>query len=474
MHDKHRQWLDMRGIDPALAEKFGITTHSDGQGNWLSVPFIEHGKTVNHKYRLTSEKQHRMDANAPLVLCNHDCLLSPEVEAGAPVIITEGEWDMLTVMTAGKPFCLSVPNGAPAENAADPFEARRYEFIRRAQSLLDRVQTFVLAVDGDAPGRVLAADLARLLGPERCKFIEYPPECKDLNEVAGMYGHGEVVRLIDNAKPYPVKGLYKLDDFPEPPPVDRVTVGIDGLDDLFPLVPGTFAVITGYAGQGKTSLLLSMLANLMRKGVPMAVASFETQVRPILERRLRAAIYGKAEFAQECLRHGPADALMREKLSIIAQITDDDDSDMTLEYLLELAKVAVIRDGIRLLVIDPWNEIEHKRRGDESETDYTGRSIRSLKRFARLYDCAVWLVAHPRKPQTDGRPKMPSLYDLAGSANFANKADYGLVVHRTNMIGTSVDVRCAKVRMGLPGRMDTVTLKWDPNTNSYAKHEAYA
>lgn len=468
MHEKHRDWLDARGIDPNLAAKFGLTTKRVGDSNWLAVPYLRDGKVINHKYRRTSDKSHQMDKGAALALWNRDCLKEPEVMAGAPVIVTEGEWDALAAMTAGCRFVVSVPNGAPATSAENPFEERRYEYIHSDRVAIDQVKTFIIATDNDEPGRVLAEDLVRLLGPERCKFVTYPDDCKDLNDVALMHGHPAVSDLIIHAKPYPIKGLYRFDDFPEPPPIQSLPIGIEGLDDLFPLTPGTFSIITGYAGQGKTSLLMVMLGLLLRKGVPMALASFETMVKPILQRRMRAAIYGCGEFDQVARSPGRADEILREKFGVIAQTSDDEDTDMTLEYLIELAKVAVLRDGIRLLVIDPWNEIEHKRGRDESETDYTGRAIRELKRFARLYNCAVWLVAHPRKPQSDGKIKAPTLYDLAGSANFANKADYGLVVHRPDTTSNFVDVRVPKVRMGLPGRMGMVTLEWHPEASTYS------
>lgn len=466
MLEQHMQWIKARGIDPALAAKFGIDTTSAADAKWLTVPYVERGRVINHKYRLTSDKRHRMDANAPLTLWNHDVLLRPEVQNGATVIITEGEWDALAAIQCGFAHVMSVPNGAPATETDEPFEAKRYEFLQRSRDLIDKVKCFVLATDGDEPGRALAADLARLLGPERCKFIEYPEYCKDLNDVM-LLDPTTVVQTINAAKPYPVKGLYRFNDFPEPPPVQSLAIGMDGVDDLFRLVPGTFTLITGYAGQGKTSWLLAVLAKLLKQGVPMALASFETATKPILLRRLRAAIYECSEFDRKALTTGPADALLHDKFGIIAQTADDDDSEITLEYLLELAKVAVLRDGIRLLVIDPWNEIEHKRGSDESETDYTGRAIRVLKRFAKLYDCAVWLVAHPRKPQADGKLRMPSLYDLAGSANFANKADYGVVVHRENPLTSVVKLRVAKVRMGLPGRMGDTELAWDAERSAY-------
>jgi twinkle protein len=469
IHDKHKDWLQGRGIDPILAEKLGLSTITDSGGNWLTVPYVERGVTVNHKYRLTKEKRHRMDADAPLVLWNHDVLLRPEVQAGAPVIICEGEWDALVLIQCGFQHVMSVPNGAPATETENPFEARRYEFIQRSRDLIDKVKTFVLATDGDEPGRVLAADLARLLGPERCRFVEWAADAKDANEVLTMHDASTLRANIDNAKPYPVKGLYRLDDFPEPPAIQSLEIGMDGMDDVFRLVPGTFTVITGYAGRGKTSLMMVMLAKLLKRGVPMTLASFETMPRPIIERRMRAALYECPEFDRRALSRGPADGLLADKLGIIAQTPENEDQEMDLDYLLDLAKVAVMRDGSRLLVIDPWNEIEHKRLSAESETDYIGRAIRALKRFARLYECAVWLVAHPRTPRMDGKLKMPTLYDISGSANFANKADYGIVVHREDVRGTRVIFRVIKVRMGLPGRCEELVYDWKQDVSGYER-----
>jgi twinkle protein len=170
---------------------------------------------------------------------------------------------------------------------------------------------------------------------------------------------------------------------------------------------------------------MRMLANLMERGVNLALGSFETMPRPILERRLRACLYRCGEHGPKANSSGPADQLLANRLSVIAHTARDEDTELDLDYIIELAKVAVLRDGVKLLCLDPWNEIEHKRGIDETETEYTGRAIRALKRFALNYECAVWLVAHPRKPHGDGNPKPPSLYDLAGSAHFANKADYG-------------------------------------------------
>ncbi|HJR82570.1 MAG TPA: AAA family ATPase [Sphingomicrobium sp.] len=471
IHPRHQEWIEARGIDPALIAKFGICTKHEGGANWLALPYVEQGRVINHKYRLASEKRHKMDEGAPLTLWNHDALVRA-AETGRPLIITEGEWDALAAMTAGFDLCSSVPNGAPQQTTESPEESKRYEFLWRSRELLDRVKQFIIATDSDGPGRILAADLARMLGPERCMFIDYPSNegiepLKDLNEVLLQMGPAAVVEVIGSAKPYPVKGLYRLGDFPEPPPTTSIGCGIEGLDEHFRLTLGTFAVISGWAGHGKTSLLMRLLANLMKAGVNVALGSFETLPRPILERRLRACIYGCGEVGPKANMPGPADELLASRLSVIAHTARDEDTELDLEYIIELAKVAVLRDGVRLLVLDPWNEIEHKRGKDETETEYVSRAIRMLKRFAVNYECAVWLVAHPRKPHTDGNPKPPSLYDLAGSAHFANKADYGVIIHRDDMMSSVIEARVVKVRMGLPGKPGRVELKYDPSLSEY-------
>lgn len=491
LHERHIEWINARGIDPALAEKLGLSTKSDAGGNWLSVPYVERGRVVNHKYRLTREKKHRMDPGAPLCLWNHDLLLDPAVQAGdTPVIITEGEWDALSLMTCGIGNVVSVPNGASGKATDGPIDpdndADRFSYIWRSRDLLDNVGTFILATDADEPGRMLAAELARRLGPERCKFIEYPlgvsEPLKDLNEVLLMFGASAVVELIADAKPYPVKNIFRMSDFPTPPEMPRFSTGIPGLVDHLPVVPQTLTVVTGYAGSGKTSLICGIAANLMaprptapeealeqraRRGISVSIGSFETIVKPVLQRRLRAALIGCGEYSIPVPKMPSADAVIEERLSIIAQLVDEDE-EMTLEGLLELCRIAVLRDGVRLIVIDPWNEIEHKRRSDEGEHDYTSRAIRALKTFMRRYDVALWVVVHPRKPDLSGaKVRPPSLYDASGSAHWANKADYGLIISRPNKDTNIVEAHISKVRMGLPGKEGKVRLAYDWRFSEY-------
>lgn len=472
IHEKHKVWLEGRGIDEALAIKFGIETTRDGGGYWLTVPYLENGETVNHKYRQTSEKRHRMDAGAPLSLWNVDCLSDPEVLNGAPVIITEGEWDALAALAAGFKFVVSVPNGAPAQMTDEPESAKRYEWVWRHIHLLDKVKCFILATDADQAGANLAGDLASLLGAERCKFIDYPFPSKDLNEVLVDYGRERVMQVLQAARPYPIKGLYTVDDFPERGEVRSYPVGVQPIAENVFIVPGTLTVVTGYANMGKSTLMNAIIGHTLRYSFPVCVASFETDVKPILVDGLRMAIMRCTKRDLKECDTSDADDIIRDRLRIISQTGVDEDNEMDLDAFLEYCRIAVVRDGCRMIVLDPWNELEHKRRRDESETEYISRALRAIKRFAKQYDVAFWIVAHPSKPQ-EGSKKVPGLYDISGSANWANKADYGLTYHRPDPAENKAKIIITKVRMGLPGEKKTVDVGFDFRTSEFVKLEGY-
>jgi twinkle protein len=460
LHPRHAAWIEARGISADLASKLGLVTVNENGAAWLAVPYVERGRTVNHKYRLTSEKRHRMDPDAPLILWNHDCLLE---ESDQPLVICEGEWDAMTALQLGW-RAVSVPNGAPSQATDDPANAKRYEFLWRARDLLNRVPRIVLATDDDEAGRALRTDLIALLGADRCSFVEYPFPAKDLNEILNENGPDAVHKALREAQKVPIRGLYRLTEFPKPSPVVTLPLGVPVLSELLPIVPATLTVLTGYAGQGKTSLTVAIVASLISHNIPVTIGTFETMPRPILERKLRAALLETAESSLDSIdpkRLAQADELIADNLAIIAQMVGEDE-EMSLDDVLEFARIAAVRDGCKVLILDPWNEIEHKRRRDESETEYANRAIRAIKHFMRAYNVAVWIVAHPSKPD-GGNTKLgiPGLYSISGSAAWANKADYGVVYTRPDKETNVAKIHVTKVRMGLPGREGVAEVQYD-------------
>lgn len=459
IHPRHQEWLDQRGDLSAIAAEMEVSTVDRHGGKWLCFPYRLDGKLVNRKYRLTGEKRHEMDKGGKLCLWNAEVLSTEPRE----LIVTEGEFDALTAMACGFRNVVSVPNGAPAEAIDDPVNSNRYGFLWETGDALQRVKTIILATDGDKPGRTLAKDLTSIFGIERCKFVEYPEGCKDLNDVLLTHGQAKVVEILSTAKPFPVVGLYRLSDFPDEVEVRSMETGIAQLDELMRVALGTLTVFSGFSNMGKSTVLNTILANALKRNVPVCIASFETMPKPILQNGLARAIIGCSfdAYPQHPNRKAVLDHL-EQHLTIVSNSLHDD-AEIDLDAYLELIRVAVVRNGARIVVLDPWNELEHKRRRDETETDYIGRAIRALKAFARRHDVSLWVVAHPTKPQK-GATGAPGLYDIAGSANWANKADYGLIYHRPDKTVNAGTLNVVKVRMGLPGQCGVLNVTLNNDT----------
>lgn len=85
------------------------------------------------------------------------------------------------------------------------------------------------------------------------------------------------------------------------------------------------------------------------------------------------------------------------------------------------------------------------------------------------YNCLVILVAHPRKmnrnPVTNFTPRV-EMYDINGSADFYNKADYGIVVERDKEVGVT-RVYVDKVKFKHLGVGGMVTFAYDPVGGRY-------
>jgi twinkle protein len=175
---------------------------------------------------------------------------------------------------------------------------------------------------------------------------------------------------------------------------------------------------------------------------------------------------------QRMSRQQAADALLwaRDRFFFIRSKDDA----ITVGWILEKARAAVIQYGVKGLVIDPYNEIEHQRPPGLTETEYVSDMLNRIKHFARNHDLHVWFVAHPAKPMRtrEGDYPVPSLYDISGSANWSNKADIGVVVERHfEENNRSVTIHVKKVRFKSIGIAGTARLEYDRATGIYSEPE---
>lgn len=507
--DFHLRWLEKRGIDAEVALKLNIISGAMSDGEVIPSPkgeiivfrIFEHGVEVGRKYR-GPNKKFWQKVGGRRTFINSDVMDDPALEDGRQaLVIVEGEIDLATLLQCGRPFAVSVPDGAPAVPkgmAADDLQpldpeaeqSGKFEFMYLNRDRLKRTKRFVIAVDNDPPGKRLAAELVRRLGAAKCSFITYPIDpvapdgegglrpCKDLNEVLMFLGRDKVLEILDNAKPYPVRGLYSLSEYPPATELETYATGFDGWAEKFRLFFGSLLVITGIPSHGKSTWTNNLLANLaMTHGWKAAICSPEMPAVPIQRDRFRRLRLGRMPMPHEVETIAMADAWI-EKHFLFIDIdptgTGDGDDPFDLEWIIDRATDAVLRHGIRVLVLDPWNEIEHARQKGESMVDYIGRGLRALKRFAKLYGVVVIVVAHPTKEvNKEGKPRPVNLYDIEGAAHWFNKCDQGIVVEKLDDGSGESIIHVLKMRFEETGRRGDYRMQFDPQTGRFISPYGY-
>jgi len=427
-----REWLRTeRGISPATLEQLDVAFDT------VFIPELERkADAVVFRYadgwkaRSFPQKAFVAGKGFKLSFWNLE-----QVAAVAPkrVFIVEGEIDALALVEAGIPATevLSVPNGAKAKAADDPHDRAGYGFVDEALKVLTCVDRFVWCGDADGPGLALRSDMARLIGAARFYFVDWPEPIKDADEMLIKDGAKALLDLVQNgALPWPVAGLYRISELPEPAPLTLWRPEFPEWEDKVLLAPRTLSVVTGHPGHGKTALWQQIWFGIVRQyDLQACVASFETRAKPHVRRQLRTLFCGALERHLQPQEIAEADAWINEHYLFLVH----PEQRPSLNWVLDMAEVAVIRHGAKIIQVDPWNRLEADRGPRESETDYIGRSLRALHAFAHDLNCHVQILAHPAKMEGTRRGQAPSLEDISGSKNWENMVDQGFVVHRPQL-----------------------------------------
>lgn len=449
--------LEARGLDVELLENYGVTD-SERRGFDIVFNYAVGSEVVARKHRRITKSETEsnfvQDTGAKQAFWNVGAA-TDETLSQYPLVICEGEFDALAAIQAGFVRTVSVPNGAPVEGE---HEGGRYQYV---DAVPVDCKEIILAVDADEPGKRLLHALALKLGRDRCKWVEYPKGCKDLNDALRLYGIRGVTESIARARWMDVPGLYRMSELPPLPETGSHDVGIPGLEEHYKARLGDFVVVTGIPNHGKSAVTMAIGCHLaLRHKWPVAFAAFETRPQIELRRQLRTWYNSAPEKDQHAQELAAADEWIDRWFSFIVPGADDD---ATLLWLLERLRAAVTRHGVKCIIIDPWNELDHDKPPDMTQTEYIGWCIRRLKKFAMSNLVHLIVVAHPAKMQRDrdGKIPIPNLYDISDSAHWSNKPEVGVIVHRKDEHETIIKVAKSRYHdtIGRPGEI-SVRFVW--------------
>lgn len=459
-------WFASRGISEQTLRALNVTEgmewmpQTNKPENTVQFNYYRGEELVNVKYR-TGRKEFKLVSGAELLPYNINAI------GGTPeCVITEGEMDALSFVECGRLDVVSVPNGANANlDYLDDY----------LEQYFDDKEAIYIAVDTDTKGVVLRDELMRRFGVERCRVVEYGEGCKDANEHLIKYGKASLLQCLADAPETAIDGVFTVTDFEGS--LDALyehgwqqgqTIGHPNFDALCSFETKRLCIVTGIPGSGKSEFIDEIAERLnVRYGWKFAYFSPENAPLAYHASKLIEKYTGK-RFSKSSLS-GVEYKRVKEHIENNFFFISPTDS-FKVDNILEKAKSLVRRKGIKALVIDPYNRLESEQ-GTRSETQYISELLDKLTNFAQRNDLLVILMAHPTKQprNKDGIIEAPTLYDISGSANFFNKADFGIVVHR-NRIANNVEVHVQKVKFRHLGTCGTAYFHYNLNNGRYVPY----
>lgn len=492
LSDAARAWLEARGLDAETALEMGLFSIRDWKGKEvIGFVFSHNGLEHNVKFRALEAKSFFFANKGAISLPFNGDAIGTQTS----LVITEGEPDALAYATVGIPYVISVPTGAGV---------RKLDWLRPFEAALEQIDTFYIAVDDDPRGHDLRDVLVEHLGADRCRIVEFDG-CKDANEQLLKYGAEAVVKSIRSSK-------YPGEVYVEPPFAESNSLilgegvddsdiesfdaeyaamlemlrngGIKGdkldvpeIDELVSWRTGQLAVVTGIPSHGKSEFVDFLVVCLNRLYGYKAVM-WSPENYPVTYHRMKhvSKVTGRS-FIEEKLSADDLRVALEDLRDEIFYATPDE---YRLSLVLKKLERMVVKHKARIVTLDPFNALEYDGDSNLTETERINRVLGQLQLFARKFDVLVILVAHPRKmdilvPRGCGkRYQEPTMYDVCGSANFLNRADYGIVVYRSaqgeytdNTITNFVRITFEKIRFRNLGSGGSCLLRYNYDNGRY-------
>ena len=409
-------FFEKRGISAKVVNdfniKYEIKTIEGKAKKVIAFNYYIGNDIVNIKYR-TSDKNFLQSKNGKRTFYNFNGLYQDYI------IICEGEIDVLTFAEIGL-NAISIPSATT-----------NIDYFNEVLNLFKNKKIYI-AIDKDEAGKKVENQIINLMGIENVFIIDFI-ECKDANEFLLEYGKDELLMQFEIAEPYPDEDIKKATDYYdvfneliEKGYPTGFKTGWYQFDNYISWYLKRVCVVTGVPGSGKSTFCDELILRLcLKNNLKSIIFSSENGEREIHLERFLTQYYGKT---LKEISKSEGEQFLEILDNHFSFIEIDNPS---IEVIFEKFKQQSRHTKNDILVIDPYNTLEHKRNKDLSLTEYVGDFLNKCLLFARENNVLIFIVAHPKKLQKQKNGFIePSLYDISDSAHWYNKAEYGLIVHR--------------------------------------------
>lgn len=357
------------------------------------------------------------------------------VNPNQPLLLVEGEPDLLAAIETGYKNVVSVPLGA-----------NNYGWIEQNWDFLEQFSSIILAFDNDEAGYKAQKEVVYRLGTWRTRIMNIPEtvefngktvRCKDINELLYYKGKTAVLDAIVNSKDMPVQSVV---DFSTVEDIDQdsmegIYTGFKQLDKVIgKIFYSMVTIVSGLPSSGKSSFLNQIIANVIDSGDKVWIYSKEMNAS-ILSNWLTMCLAGKGNLKEYMSGYTgePYYKIPIETKKKIREYYDGqlyiykDDAPNDEDSLFQSMEECVRKFGTKTLIIDNLMCIALNGMGTdkyEAQTQFMNRLIS----FAKKYSVAIIIVCHPKKLPPG--VKEVDMYDISGSSNLINLAHLSFALRR--------------------------------------------
>lgn len=350
------------------------------------------------------------------------------VNTEKPLLICEGEIDCASAIESGFSNTVSIPLGAGNTH-----------WIEENWEWLNQFDSIIIWSDNDEAGIKMRKECLYRLGSWRTKYISTPEyyveddgrriKTKDINDCLQVGGAAYVLNLIIHAQESPIDSVVNFSDIKEIDlsEIDGIYSGIHEFDEeMMRLFYGTFNIVSGVNGSGKSSFLSQLICQALDQGKDCWLYSRELP-NYMSKNWINFILAGNRNIISGTTGRGSKYYLVNDeaKQKIDSFYSNrlfiyKDGYENTLPAIQHSMEDCARKYGSKLFIIDNLTAINFKC-SDDAKWGKQVDFINFLIDFAQKFHVVTILVIHPKKLETMRRMTKFDVQGLGSIVDLAHR-----------------------------------------------------